>query len=877
MFGYSLARPASGLQFGEYESSSNTLAAELNPLTSCVTITWQPSRPIRVSACHLRRTSLLSCCSPDAEPGDTDLFRRAGPGRTPNGQVFSSQSSHTALESVGRFLPMPANRVNGNPKEGNVRRIDRLAGTAALLAILLPMGACSKDPGSAKREYVARADGYVEQKKLREAVIEYRNAINVDGRDGEIRKKLADTYERLGDLPNALREFVRAADLLPDRDDVQLKAAQYLLQSGGYDDAKRVATAMLKRNSRNLDAQLVLANSLAGLKDHPGAVREFELAIALDPRRVSTYMNLAAYYSLNGNTAQAETVLNRALEVDPGSLDARLGMAITFKSSGDFARAEAVLKEILSVQPAHVMANRLLAEFYQQTGRASDAETPLRLVAETTKAVPDRIALAEYYMNVNRGRDAIPLLTGLVSEPEGRVPATLLLARVDYAEQRREQAHKRLDELLSASPDNAKALVLKAQFLAIEGRLDEALSRAQAAAAAEPGLAVAHYTVGLVQFQKKDATEALKGFNEALRLDPRSIDAALQVSKIQLAVGNAEAAQKSIEDIVRKQPANLEAHLTLVRALAARGDVGRLESESATLVAKWPRSADAHALVGSINAAKKNYPAARAAFARALELDGTSVPALAGLVAIELATGKPADARARIATRLAADAENPAVLELAGRTYTAIGDAKASESVWRKLIQVQPANFGAYVALGQMLYVQGRLDEARREFEQYAQREPKSVPAHTMVGILLQAQNRADEAQKRYEQTLEIDRDAPVAANNLAWLYAERNGNLDAALQLAQTAKRQMPDVPEVDDTLGWIYYKKGLAALAIASFRQSTAKAPNNAGYLYRLGLAYLKNGDKAKARESLEKALKVNKDFKDAGEARKILANLG
>ena len=65
-----------------------------------------------------------------------------------------------------------------------------------------------------------------------------------------------------------------------------------------------------------------------------------------------------------------------------------------------------------------------------------------------------------------------------------------------------------------------------------------------------------------------------------------------------------------------------------------------------------------------------------------------------------------------------------------------------------------------------------------------------------------------------------------MAANNLAWIDATSNGNLDVALQLAQTAKAQLPNRHEVDDTLGWIYYKKGLSSMAIESLNSSTAEA---------------------------------------------------
>ena len=123
---------------------------------------------------------------------------------------------------------------------------------------------------------------------------------------------------------------------------------------------------------------------------------------------------------------------------------------------------------------------------------------------------------------------------------------------------------------------------------------------------------------------------------------------------------------------------------------------------------------------------------------------------------------------------------------------------------------------------------------------------------------------------------LEIDPRAAVAANNLAWIYAQDGGNLDIALQLAQTAKSQLPDQPEFNDTLGWIYYKKDLATLAIPPLQQSVEKDPKNPVYHYHLGLAYAKSGDKGKAKSSLEQALKLKPDFEGAAEARKVLASL-
>jgi len=97
------------------------------------------------------------------------------------------------------------------------------------------------------------------------------------------------------------------------------------------------------------------------------------------------------------------------------------------------------------------------------------------------------------------------------------------------------------------------------------------------------------------------------------------------------------------------------------------------------------------------------------------------------------------------------------------------------------------------------------------------------------------------------------------------------------ALQLAQTAKSQLPNRHEVDDTLGWIYYKKGLSSMAIEALSASTQKQPDNPSYNYHLALALHQNGNKDEAKKLLEKALKSKSNFEGADEAKKLLESLG
>jgi tetratricopeptide (TPR) repeat protein len=210
---------------------------------------------------------------------------------------------------------------------------------------------------------------------------------------------------------------------------------------------------------------------------------------------------------------------------------------------------------------------------------------------------------------------------------------------------------------------------------------------------------------------------------------------------------------------------------------------------------------------------------------------------------------------------------------LAARTYWAIKDQAGAERSLRAAIEADPANLQPYGMLGQLYVSQRKLDQARIEFEALASRQAKPVGALTMVGMIYQAQGNAAAARKTFEEVLAIDSRAAVAANNLAWMYAEEGGDLDVALKLAQTAASTVPDVPELMDTLGWVYYKRDRAELAVPLFQRSVEKAPSNASYHYHLGLAFLKTGEISKAQASLQRALDSNPSQATAAEIRRAL----
>jgi tetratricopeptide (TPR) repeat protein len=734
---------------------------------------------------------------------------------------------------------------------------------------------CARDPEVAKREYMASGDRFLGEKKVREAIVQYRNALKQDPRFGEARFRLAEAYALDGDWRRAGREYVRAADLLPKDVSAQVKAGRVLLFARQYEDAATRAHNALALDRRNVDAQILLGNALAGLRDVEGAIEEIQEAIKLDPNRALGYVSLGALEQAAGRHSSAEATFKKAIETDPKSTAAHLGLANFYWTNRREADAARTLERALEIAPDDLLTNRMLALFHIVAGRPADAERYLTKLASLSKDVDAQLVLIDYYLASNRTDKAMPLLEKIAATPS-RGEADLRLARLDMQKGDRARARQRVDELLGREPSNAAALVLQAELLAADGRLHDAVSRLEAAVAANPTLAEARFALGRAYAASNDRDQARRAFNETLRLNPRAAAAQVELSRLELSGGRPDSSVQFAEQALKNAPDNPDAQLALVRGLLAQRNVRRAETELQVLTRAFPDHAAVQTQAGILAGLKRDYAAAGPLLTRALELDPNNNETLSALIALDLARKDAESVIRRVEARLARTPKDPAALLLASGAYARVGDAKRAEELLRRTIEVDGANVQAYDLLGRMYLSQQRLDEALAEFDALVKRQPRPVQALTLAGVILEAQKKPEEARQRYQQALAIDPDMPVAANNLAWMYVESGDNMDVALQLAQTATRRLPDNPAMQDTLGWVYYKKGLASLAVPPFERSVKLEPGNPVFHYHLGLAYMKAGESTRARSALQEALALAPDFAGAAEARRMLASL-
>jgi len=177
-----------------------------------------------------------------------------------------------------------------------------------------------------------------------------------------------------------------------------------------------------------------------------------------------------------------------------------------------------------------------------------------------------------------------------------------------------------------------------------------------------------------------------------------------------------------------------------------------------------------------------------------------------------------------------------------GETYRRQGDDTAAIKAFQQAREVLPDNIGVVMALAQTL------DHA----------------------------GRSTEAKQAYEAALKLDANNVVGLNNLAFLLAENNGDLDDALTKAQKAKQLLPNAYQVADTLGWIYLKKNLSDNALDIFKDLVAKAPKQSTFRYHLGMALYQKGDKPKAIKELTEALKYNPPKPERDKIQQLLTRL-
>ncbi len=796
-------------------------------------------------------------------------------------------------------------------KNRECRKFPALSLFISLSIAALIITACTT-PEKAKAQHVSRGQTLLKDKKFQEAVLEFRNALQIDDQLADAHWGLANAYEALQRYQEAFEEMKETIDLDPNNLDVRVKLGNYYLVGGNRSpaaigEAERLAKQVLQKNPNHIEGHILLGSVLFAQDHKPEAFAELNRAIELDPKRIEPYLSLARFHALTKDVTTAEVTFQRAISVNPAAALPHYEYAKFLVQTGRADAAENEFIRATQVEPANREARFVLASFYLVNKRFEKAEEAYKALAEIDKDKPEgRSVLADFYSSAGRIDDALAICKEVVAKSpdfkQGHYRlAEVLLAHGDVAE-----AKKEVNNILKNDATDRDAIILRARIemrTGESGDLKVAIEDLREVLRQEPNSRPGLFYMAEANFRLGQIDQARAFASDLGRNYPDYLPAKLMQVQIDLEVGDAKAALQSasqlLERLAKATPdrdtspqmlAELRAHALLTHGTAALQlrDTKTARADFLAASDTAPNSPEVYVNLATVSLAENKADEAISLYSKALTLDSANFNSLRGLINLYVRQNHIDLAHARLDQAIGSQPNNASLHFLKGQIYGYERNVQGAESELRRTLEIDPNYIAAYSALGALFVNTNQQDQAIAEFQKIVDRRPDNATAYTLIGMLEMNRQNLDAAIDNYRKALAHDDRAVFAANNLAWLYAEYGkGNMDEAVKLAQGIVLTNPEVPSFADTLGWVYYKKGLYGAATEQLKravsvdEAVARRVNGTPtptYHFHLGVALAAKGDKAGARREIENALRLSQkvSFPEADEARKALATL-
>jgi len=411
---------------------------------------------------------------------------------------------------------------------------------------------------------------YIFQHRAAEAEQQFQRALAVDASDGVALFNLAKLQYLNGRMPEAEKSFQRLSGL-PGFKPVY---AIYLFQTGKKDEA----------------------------------IHEFERLAKADPEdRMARTRLVTVYWNLN-RAAEAEQILNQALQKNAKDLDALLQRGEMYLSAGKYAQAEMDLNQVLHWQPAAPEVHYTLARLHRARGEESSYRQELAKALELNAyLLPARLELAQALL---AAKNAQPALDVMNQAPQSQKQLTPVLVQrnwvlwtlgdlvdmrkgIDLGLARERSAdlliqdglwklrsgdptgaRKSVEDALKIDPSDLRALeALKETYLA-QKNAPMALQKVKEYAASQPKSAPVQDFLGLMLLSQGSRAEARTAFAAAIATDPKYVQADLALAQLDAAQGNINAAKKRLETVLATDAGNPTAQLWLGIIQEKTGDRG---------------------------------------------------------------------------------------------------------------------------------------------------------------------------------------------------------------------------------------------------------------------------------------------------------------
>lgn len=515
------------------------------------------------------------------------------------------------------------------------------------------------------------------------------------------------------------------------------------------------------------------------------------------------HFTLAEIYSASNNTQKAIEHLQKTLVYDPKSTDVLLRLASEYIKDGQITKAIASADAVLELDPKNHEATIFLGKLYVSVQMYPQAETQYR------KA-----------------------LTHYPASHPNNLEISLYLGMLLVQQSKDAEATKIFQNIIKHSRDKKH---------------------------------LASYYLGRIQQKNEDFSKAEKHYKASLKARKDFSPSTLALAEIYEQTDQTAKAIKLLEDFQKTHGSNEQIALYLSKIHIQQQDFDKAYEQYEIIEAFNPNDFGFKMRMAFILIKQQKYKQALGKLQALLQEASQKDRVRFYIGAIYEDTQEYAKAIEQFLQIPASSSYYNEARIYAAYLENKQGHPEKALKILEESMSFKPSTPKFFLVYASLLNEIKQHDKAIKSLLQATKSFPRNQQLHFILGSIYDKIGNKEKTIETMKYVLSLNPQHVEALNYLAYTYAETNQHLDKAEEMARQALQLKPNDGYIQDTLGWIMFKKGDIKGSIKLLESAHKINSDESIIAEHLGDAYHKDNLPDRAVEMYKKAYQIETDHKE------------